>query len=85
MDHSHYSHLTVTSVIASFDPEGHVKPLYVRIDGSSFKIHSSFVKSCYSGIVEFSCRIIDREYLKPLDLTYFPHDRIWAMPHDFAY
>lgn len=85
MDHSRYIHLTITSVIVSFDSEGHMKPLYVRIDGSPFKIHSSFVKSCCSDIIEFSCQIIDREYMKPLTLTYFPHDRIWAMPKDPIY
>ncbi len=85
MDQSQYSHLTITSVIASFDSKGHMKPLYIRIDGSSFKVHSSYVKSCHSGIVEFSCQIVDREYLKPLTLTYFPHDRIWAIPKNPIY
>lgn len=85
MDHSKYIHLTITPVIASFDSDGHMKPLYVRIDGSSFKIQSSFVKSCYSDILEFSCQIIDREYVKSLSLTYFPHDRVWAMQKNPAY
>lgn len=85
MNHSHYSHLNIISVIASFDSEGHVKPLYVRIADESFKVHSSYVKSYCSGILELNCQIIDQEYLKPLTLTYFPHDRIWAMPKNSIY
>lgn len=85
MDHSHYSHLNIVSVIASFDSEGHVKPLYVRIAGESFKVHSSYVKACCSDILELNCQIIDQECLKPLLLTYFPHDRIWAMPRNMLY
>lgn len=80
MNRSKYDHLSIVPVIAAFDCEGHIKPLYIRIGNESFQVHSSSVKSCYSGILEFDCRIIDRRHLRPLILTYFPQDRVWAMP-----
>lgn len=47
MNHFVYNNLSITLVIASFDFDGHMKPLYVRIGKESFKVHSSFIKSSY--------------------------------------
>lgn len=67
-------------VIASFDSSGHVKPLYVRVNGASLKIHSSWVKPSYLDTIEFECQVIDGEYLKPLSLTYHRQDCVWTIP-----
>lgn len=39
---------TVIPVIASFDAEGRVKPLYVRIGELSLKVHSSWLKPSFA-------------------------------------
>ena len=67
-------------VIASFDSDGHIKPLYVRINGEAFKVHSSWIKPSFQGTIEFECKVIDREYLKPLNLTYHKQDCVWTIP-----
>ena len=69
-------------VIASFDSEGHVKPLYVRINGNALKVHSSWLKPSFQGFLEFQCNVIDNDCLKPLLLTYHTRENVWMIPHD---
>lgn len=45
------SGLIKVPVIASFDAEGHIKPLYVRIGEESLKIHSSWKKPATFGFI----------------------------------
>lgn len=70
----------IVPVIASFDSDGHVKPLYVRINGEPLRVHSSWVKPSYLGTIEFECKVIDGDYLKPLSLTYHRQDCVWTIP-----
>lgn len=77
---SHSLLSNLVPVIASFDSGGHVKPLYVRINGEPLRIHSSQVKPSFLGTVEFECQVIDGEYLKPLSLTYHRQDCVWTIP-----
>lgn len=71
---------TVIPVIASFDAEGRVKPLYVRIGELSLKVHSSWLKPSFAGIMEFHCMVIDDDCLKPLILTYRQMESVWLIP-----
>lgn len=70
---------TIVPVIASFDTEGHVKPLYVRIGELSLKVHSSWLKPSFSDVLEFNCQLIDGDYLKPLILRYFQKETVWVV------
>ena len=70
----------IVSVIASFDSEGHVKPLYVRINEDSLKVYSSCPKPSFYDFLEFQCKVIDHDYLKPLLLTYHKKENIWTIP-----
>lgn len=72
--------VTVVPVIASFDSEGRIAPLYVRILGNSYKIDSFGERLRYANVTEFNCRIIDRGYIKPLKLTYHAEMGIWTIP-----
>lgn len=67
-------------VIASFDTDGNILPLYVRIHGEGLKIHSSRVHRVFSNIIEFHCKVIDYNYLKPLILSYYIAENIWVIP-----
>lgn len=72
--------IEIVPVIASFDTEGHICPLYVRIGRNSFKINSYFVSSKYSNITEFRCKIADRDCSRPLSLTYYGTEGMWTIP-----
>ena len=76
-------HLQVVSVIASFDTDGKVKPLYVRIGRGSYKVHYSWVKPGVSNIYTYQCQIEDGDTLKPLELTYHAKDSLWVMPKQY--
>lgn len=71
---------TLVSVIASFDTEGYIRPLYVRIGNESLKIHSSWIKPSFSESMEYSCKVIDEGVLKPLILTYHKRENVWTIP-----
>lgn len=80
MNPSIYNHLTIVPVIASFDTNGNIKPIYVRINNESLKIISAinYSESTFN-VVEYSCKVIDGDYIKPLSLTYHAQDRIWTI------
>lgn len=71
---------SVVPVIASFDSEGHICPLYVRIGRNSYKINSYFVHSRYSNTTEFRCKITDGDFERPLQLTYYSVEGMWTIP-----
>ena len=66
-------------VIASFDTEGHIKPLYVRIGEDSFKVHSSCFTPGPSPVISFDCQIIDNGILKPIKLRFHREERVWSV------
>lgn len=72
---------SIVPVIASFDATGHVKPLYVRLGRTSFKICDYFVSSKYSGITEFRCTISAGASLRPLQLSYYSSEGMWTIPY----
>lgn len=80
---SYYSHDYVPAlsvpVIASFDSEGHIAPLYVRLEGVSCKIDSYWVKSNCVNIIQFSCQVIDHNIRKPLMLYYYQDECMWTI------
>lgn len=75
-----YTPMDIIPVIASFDSDGHIKPLFVRINGESYKVHSSWVRKGFTGSTEFNCKIIDRDYLKPIVITYHRAEGVWTIP-----
>lgn len=79
-----HSPIMIVPVISSFDTEGHVKPLYVRINGVSLKIHSFWLKPSFSGTIEFNCKVIDHGCLKPLALTFHKMEGVWSIPKAHA-
>lgn len=78
-----YKPTTIIPVIASFDTDGHIAPLYVRIDGESYKVDSYWSSCKFANSIEFHCKLIDHGVKKPLLLTYYKAEDIWAIPgHD---
>ena len=76
-----YQPVDCIPVIASFDSDGHIAPLYVRINGLSLKVDSFWVKgSSFSNLITFNCKLINNNALIPLSLTYHQKECIWTMP-----
>lgn len=79
-----YKPVDIVSVIASFDTLGHIKPLWVRIGSSAYKVESCWRTSGqYSRIVSFNCRLKDRDCLRPLTLSYHQVEGMWTMDRSF--
>lgn len=70
--------MTVVSVIASFNTNGAIKPLYVRIKEESLKIYSCYCQPLGKVLI-YHCEIIDNGCMKPLVLTYHPDHSFWTV------
>lgn len=75
-----YAPVTVVPVIASFDTNGHIAPLYVRLDGESLRISSYWIRSRFANIIEFNCKVRKHNLEKPLCLTYYKTEDMWTIP-----
>ena len=72
--------LTIVSVIASFDTERHIRPLYIRIGDESLKVYKATVINTYYNQTTFQCEVIDGDFVKQVRLTYFANESLWAIP-----
>lgn len=77
--------VTIVPVIASFDSEGHIRPLYIRIGEEPLKVHSFWVKPTFVNLIEFKCKVIDGDCLKPLAITYHQAECVWTIPKRWKY
>lgn len=67
-------------VIASFDSDGHIAPLYVRINGRSLKVDSYWVRATsFHNIITFSCKVIDGDALRPVVVEYHLKECVWVV------
>ncbi len=66
-------------VIASFDTQGHICPLYVRIDGVRLKIASYWEKNHFRNITEFVCQVESNGTLRPILLSYYHDTQNWVI------
>jgi hypothetical protein len=75
-----YEPVTMLPVIASFSDDGHIRPLYVRIAGESYKVDSYWVRSQFTNQIDFNCKLIVHDCLKPLLITYHVRECLWTIP-----
>ena len=75
-----YEPANMVPVIASFDTEGHIKPIYVRLNGIAYHVDSYWVCSHFADILEYNCKVAVGDCLRPLKLTYYGKERVWLMP-----
>ena len=73
-------HLQVVPVISSFDCDGNIFPLYVRIDGQSLKIYNAHRVDSTIRIINFNCEVMDYDRVKSIKLSYHIGDLVWSMP-----
>ena len=72
--------VTVIPVIASFNEDGQIKPLYVGIDGNRYKVESYWVRRSFANQIEFNCKLLLEESLQTLIITYYMNECIWTIP-----
>ena len=75
-----YMPVDIIPVIASFNEEGQIKPLYVGINGERYKVQSYWVRRSFSNQIEFSCKLAFGETLQTLIITYYMNECIWTIP-----
>ncbi len=75
-----YEPVYTVPVIASFDAEGHIKPLYVRVGEERYKVSSYWVKNRFSHAVEFNCQLQKDDRLIPTLLKYYQQESVWTIP-----
>jgi hypothetical protein len=75
-----YAPFTMIPVIASFSDDGHIRPLYVRIKGETYKVDSYWVRCHFRNRMEFNCKLIVNNFLQPLVITYHLDSCIWTTP-----
>lgn len=71
---------TIVPVIASFNTEGKIQPLYVRIKGCSYRIESYWERKSFSNLSEFMCHIMVNECMQAIALTYYHDSQTWTIP-----
>lgn len=72
-------HLHIVSVIASFDCDRNIRPLYFRVGNDALKIYNSVIIEDTGTLLTFRCEFEDCGYVKVIKLTYFKNERLWAM------
>jgi hypothetical protein len=66
-------------VIASYDTEGNILPLYLGYKGESYKILSATFKPEYD-IKTFQCKIDVYGRVRNVTLSYHPCENVWTIP-----
>ena len=84
ISHNSYDYLPnqVLPVIASFDTDGNMKPLYFRLYGQSHHVISYMVRARYANTIDFNCKFCldDKEHF--ILLTYHRLENVWTIPSD---
>ena len=73
------THLKIVPVISSFDMNGNITPLYVRIDGESLKIYNAYQSNSTFSLLHFKCEVMVQGCVRPLNLMYHVNDHKWSM------
>lgn len=76
-----YMPVSIIPVIASFNENGQIKPLYVGIDGERYKVQSYWIRRSFSNQIEFNCRLLFGETLRTMIITYYMNECIWTIPN----
>ena len=78
-----FTNVTIVPVIASFNSDSQIAPLYVKIKGETYKIHSFHERQQETWSLHFyvfDCKIVVNNQLKAIRLTYRTKERIWTIP-----
>lgn len=71
-------------VIASYDGEGHIRPLYVRINDDKYQVISSWLKSSFANCMDFHCTLSRDNRKYSVVMTYHIRETVWTIPKYLA-
>lgn len=73
--------IELVPVIAAYDTEGRIKPLYVRIKEEKYKVENYWVKSTnFSNNIDFNVTLSKDGMTYKLILTYHLRETAWSIP-----
>ena len=72
--------IELVPVIASYDAQGHIRPLYVRIKGERYKVENYWEKSIFGNNIDFNATLSKDNKLYKLILTYHIRETTWSIP-----
>lgn len=72
-------------VVASFDGKGNLLPLYVRINGESYKIENCSLKCDKQQTLVYTCQTIDHGIMKQFFLCYSKENCTWTWTEKIPY
>lgn len=73
--------IELVPVIAAYDTEGRVKPLYVRIKDEKYKVENYWVKSTnFTNNIDFNVTLSKDNMTYKLILTYHLRETAWSVP-----
>lgn len=72
--------IELVPVIASYDTEGHIKPLYVRINDDRYKVENYWIKYSCGNNIDYNCTLSRDGRIYKLILTYHIRETAWSIP-----
>ena len=66
-------------VIASYDAEGHVKPLFIRINNEKYKVENYWVRASSGNNMDYNVTLSRNNITYRLKLTYHLRETIWSV------
>jgi len=67
-------------VIASYDGEGHIKPLYARINDEKYQVASCWLRSNSLNNLDYHCKLIKDNQTYMIVMTYHIRECVWTIP-----
>lgn len=75
-----YKEVEIVPVIAGFNDDGKIIPIYVKINGEDLKVGNYWVKSKFAGITEYHCKLIKKNGEMPIVISYYNEESVWVIP-----
>lgn len=73
------SHIKAVPAIATYDSNGNILPIYVRIDGERLKVYNAYVSESTRKILTFKGEVMVQDIVKPIKLNYYVDDLVWCL------
>lgn len=76
------SNLSPVSVISSYDTEGNITLLYIRLRHEPLKVLDCLMldkPSIYNKILRFKCKVQDGDYVKELPISLYKEENLWVV------
>ena len=72
-------HIKAVPAIATYDINGNILPLYVRIGEERLKVYNAYISESTRKILTFKGEVMVRDRVKPIKLNYYVDDMVWCV------